>query len=125
MDSFNTLSYEKYILDEMNIDMIRKIVNGITFGDLEEEYDNIAESGPGGQFLQNMHTVMNLRTELYTPKLFNKMGYSTWKNAGAPSVLELALQEADRRIVAYTPMEIDPEQDAILRSYIGDLADTF
>lgn len=125
MDSFNTISYEKYILDEQNIEMIRKVTNGIRFGDAEEEYANIAEVGPGGQFLQSMHTMMNLRKEIYTPKLFNKMGYLSWQNSGAKTVQELALAEAERRIESYVPVGITPEQEQILRSYIGDLADTF
>ena len=125
MDSFNTISYEKYILDEQNVEMIRKITNGIRFGDTDEEYANIAEVGPGGQFLQSMHTMMNLRKEIYTPKLFNKMGYLSWQNSGAKSVQELALAEADRRIASYVPVDITSEQEKILRSYIGDLADTF
>ncbi|MGI6028430.1 MAG: trimethylamine methyltransferase family protein [Candidatus Heteroscillospira sp.] len=125
MDSFSTISYEKYILDEQNIEMIRKITEGISFGDDEEEYDNIDEVGPGGQFLQTMHTLTNLRSELYTPKYFHKMSYDTWANSGAKSVCQLALDEADRRIAAYEPVALLPEQDEILRSYIGSLLDTF
>lgn len=125
MDSFNTLCYEKYILDEQNIEMIRKITQGIRFGDMEAEYANIAEVGPGGQYLQSMHTMMNLRKELYTPKFFNKMSYAAWEKDGAKTVQELALQEANRRIESYVPVEITAEQEQILRSYIGDLADTF
>ena len=125
MDSFSTISYDKYILDEQNIQMIRKITNGIGFGDMAEEYDNIAEAGPGGQFLQTMHTMTYLREELYTPKLFNKMSYDSWQESGAATVSELALREADRRIESYIPVDITTEQEQILRDYIGDLADTF
>ncbi len=124
MDSFNTISYEKYILDEQNIEMIRKIVKGISFGDVEEEYANIAEVGPGGQYLQTMHTAMKLSEELYTPKFLHKMGYDSWKNAGAKTVTDLALCEVDRRIESYVPLDMSPEQEQILRSYIGDLVDT-
>ena len=125
MDSFNTLSYEKYILDEQNIEMIRKIVGGISFGDAEEEYENIAEVGPGSQFLQTEHTMTYLRQELYTPRLFNKMSYDSWKASGQTSVLDLALREADRRIAAYTAPEMTAEQEAVLRSFVGDYVDSF
>lgn len=124
MDSFNTISYEKFILDEQNIEMAQKIVNGISFGDMEEEYENIDEVGPGGTYLLTSHTLEHMKEELYVPKLFNKMGYNKWVMEGLKTENQRALEEAERRIAAYRPVEMDLEQEKVLRSYIGDLYDS-
>ncbi|ONI40518.1 hypothetical protein AN639_00035 [Candidatus Epulonipiscium fishelsonii] len=128
MDSFNMLSYAKFILDEQNIEMFRYMVKGkeILVDDetIKEELQNIIEAGPGGQFLDCDHTLENFREHLYTPVLFNKMGYASYVNIGSPSVEENALKLARKRIENYVYPEITKEQEDILRSYIGDLIDT-
>lgn len=73
MDSFNTLSYEKYLLDEQNIEMISKLTQGMTVHTDEEELENISEVAPGGQYIGEEHTMDYMYDELYTTKLFSKM----------------------------------------------------
>ena len=104
--------------------MAQKIVNGISFGDMEEEYENIDEVGPGGTYLLTSHTLEHMKEELYVPKLFNKMGYNKWVMEGLKTENQRALEEAERRIAAYRPVEMDLEQEKVLRSYIGDLYDS-
>lgn len=124
MDSFNTMSYEKFILDEQNIEMIRMVVDGIKIRTDQEELDNIAEVGPGGQYLEADHTMDYLHEDIYTARLFNKQGYETWVNQGRKSSADLANAEVDKRLAAFEAPEITPEQEKILRDAIGDLYDT-
>ncbi len=128
MDSFNVLSYAKYVLDEQNIEMCRFMVNGVNLeldeDDLEEEIENIMDVGVGGNYIEEIHTMTKLRQELYTPMLFNKMGYSSWKHAGEKTVTSHAFAEVEKRVEAYEFPEMSKEQEDVLRSYIGDLVDT-
>ncbi len=124
MNSFNTLCYEKYLLDEQNIEMLTRIVNGMTVHTEQEELDNISAVGPGGQYIEEEHTMEYLYEELYTAKLSNKMGYPGWENAGKKDAAQLAADQIENRLAAYRQPDITNEQEAVLREYIGELYDT-
>lgn len=118
MDSFNIMSYEKFILDEQNIEMLLRMTKGFDVLDTEEEFDVIKKVGPGGQYLQEMHTAMNFRKEHYTAKLFNKAGYEMWANSGSPSVLENASKEVKKRLEGHKNIENTEVQEKILKRYL-------
>ena len=48
--------------------------------------------------------------------MFSKLWYKTAE--------QVAEAQIDARIAAYEPVEVTPEQDKILESYIGDLLQT-
>jgi trimethylamine--corrinoid protein Co-methyltransferase len=123
MNSFNTLSYEKYLLDEQNIEMMMKLVNGMTVYSGEEELENIHAVGPGGQYIEEEHTMDYMKEELYVPKLFNKMNYSSWEENGKKTAPQLASEQIEARIASWEPLDITKEQESVLREYIGDLYD--
>lgn len=124
MDSFNTLCYEKYLLDEQNIEMLMKIVNGMTIHTDPEELENIHEVGPGGQYICSEHTMDYMYDELYTAKLSNKMGYNSWVNEGKKDAAQIANEQIEKRLASFVQPEISKEQEAVLREYIGNLYDT-
>lgn len=124
MNSFNTLSYEKYLLDEQNIEMLMKIVNGMTIHTDDEELENISEVGPGGQYIGEEHTMDYMNEELYMPKLYNKMGYASWEKNGKKDATQLANEKIDERIESFECPSLSKEQEGILKEYIGNLYDT-
>lgn len=124
MESFSTISYEKFLLDEQNIEMVQKIVDGVHVRADAEEVENIIEVGAGEQYIEAEHTFDYMHEELYTPRLFNKMGYDAWVNQGSKSAADLANEKIDERIASFVPVDITKEQEDILESYIGDLAKT-
>lgn len=123
MDSFNVLCYEKYLLDEQNIEMIRKLVNGMSVHTDSEELENLSDVGPGGQFIGEEHTMDYMKDELYTPALFNKMSFTGWEDAGKKDSVQLANEAIDKRIASFEYPEITKEQETVLRDYIGNLYD--
>lgn len=124
MNSFNTLSYEKYLLDEQNIEMIMKIVNGMMVHTDDNELENISEVGPGGQYIVEEHTMDHLYTELYTPKLFNKMGYPSWAKEGKKDAATVANEKIEERLGSYQYPDITKTQENVLKEYIGELYNT-
>ena len=123
MDSFNVLCYEKYLLDEQNIEMIRKLVNGMSVHTDSEELENLSDVGPGGQFIGEEHTMDYMKDELYTPALFNKMSFTGWEDAGKKDSVQLANEAIDKRIASFEYPEITKEQETVLHDYIGNLYD--
>jgi len=69
LDSYNSMSYEKLVIDLEIIGMVRKFINGLTVTDETLALDIIEEVGIGGHFLGHEHTMINCRKEPFLPEI--------------------------------------------------------
>lgn len=65
-------------IESMNRDLI---INEDTLG-----LNLIENIGPKGSFLKSMHTLQNYRKELWLPNIINRQDYTSWSEAGKPSL---------------------------------------
>jgi trimethylamine--corrinoid protein Co-methyltransferase len=45
----------------------------------------MTETGPGGNFLTSRHTLENFRSELWFPRISNRLNFTAWQAAGSPT----------------------------------------
>ncbi|MEL7564619.1 MAG: trimethylamine methyltransferase family protein [Dehalobacterium sp.] len=100
-DSFNSLSFEKFIIDEEIIRFAGRFVKGFEVSDDLLGLDVIKKVGPGGCFLGEHHTMEHFKKELFNTSLFAKEGYAQWQRQGAFSVNKKAKQEVQKRLSEY------------------------
>lgn len=67
LDSFNAMSYEKFIVDLEVIGMVNRFAADVRIDKDTLAEDVIREVGPGGEFLSTGHTLEHCRTELWSP----------------------------------------------------------
>ncbi len=86
--SLGTLSFGQYgsqemvvICDEL-VHSIKRILEGIAISDDTLALDLIRAVGPGGDYLQQDHTVEYFRKELYFPGLFKRQTLEQWEKSG-------------------------------------------
>jgi trimethylamine--corrinoid protein Co-methyltransferase len=81
LESFATISYDKWIMDEEIIDRICRITRGIGApgGDA---VDAIGQTGPGGNYLMHPSTLTGFRTEHFIPHVSDRSSYNRWEQAG-------------------------------------------
>ena len=60
----------------------------LEFSDDTFAVDLIEEVGPGGSFIDKIHTAEHFRNELWFPSLLDRDYYDTWKAKGAESMEE-------------------------------------
>ena len=120
MDSFNMISYEKFILDENNIKMFMRMRDGFVLDDKEEVFEVIKNVGTGGQYLQEMHTAMKFRKEHFFSKLFIKEGYEIWEKNGKKTVMENAADAYKKRLEDHKYVENSDKQNDQLSVYLKD-----
>lgn len=118
LDSFNLLSYEKYIIDEHLVAMCKRLAEGINVNDETLAVDLIKQVGPKGQYLEEMHTTMYYRKEHCTSKLFVKEGLEVWEKKGAKSAVDRAYEEMQKRLSKYKAPELTKEQEEFLKPYL-------
>ena len=88
MDMAMVCSTEMLVLGDEVIGMARRFIHGIEVNSETLARALIEQVGPGGNFLQEEHTVRHFRKELWRPRLMNRQERSVWQQAGAKDVTQ-------------------------------------
>ncbi len=86
LEGYVATSYEKFIIDDEICGMCKRIKRGETVTPENLATDVIAQVGPGGEYLTNIHTFQNFRKSLYTPIIEQKETYTAWKEKGGEPI---------------------------------------
>lgn len=119
LDSFNSIGYEKFILDEQNVEALSAL---LAPPELDEELlglDMILEEPHSSQYLGTEHTVLHMH-ELYNPEISLHGYYDVWKNQGAQTLVSKAEEALEKRISAYEAPALSAEAEALLAEYLGN-----
>ncbi|MDO8587795.1 MAG: trimethylamine methyltransferase family protein [Armatimonadota bacterium] len=79
-------SPDMLVLQDEIISYIESAMREIDFTDDAFALDEIEAVGPGGAFIDRLHTAENYRRELWFPKMLNRDYYQAWRDGGAMSL---------------------------------------
>ena len=82
IESGLTSSMEMMVASDEIIDMVRRILRGIPVLDDTQALDLIHKVGPAGHFLGEDHTYRRFKTEIWRPKLLDRLNWENWELAG-------------------------------------------
>jgi trimethylamine--corrinoid protein Co-methyltransferase len=122
LDSYNCISYEKFIIDDEMCGMVKRIKRGYEVNAATIAEDVIKEVGPGGHFLDKDHTFDHFRTEFYQPHLFNRDDFVSWQAGGSPQCMETANKKYKDILETYEAPELPADVDKELLKFIEKLA---
>jgi trimethylamine--corrinoid protein Co-methyltransferase len=105
MESFATISYEKWMMDEEIRERILRLMKGLNAPDADAA-EIIGEKGPGENFMMDPSTLSCFRSEHYYPPLSDRSGWDKWKRTGI-SFEERATAAWKRRLESYQQPEIE------------------
>jgi len=114
LSSINAMSWEKLIVDDELIGMLRQRPWEMTFDDDDMALGVIAAVGPGGDYLGQRHTRVRCR-DFERASIFNRQNYDGWASSGRLSVDEVAA----RRVVEMLEAYAEPEMDALTRRQLN------
>ena len=83
MDMGMACAVEQLVLGDEIIGMVRHFLRGVEISADTLAMEVIAKVGPGGNYLQEMHTCKNFRNELWQPGLFTRESYGNWVTGGS------------------------------------------
>ena len=112
LEGYMTASYEKFVIDDEICGMCKRIKRGETADPAKLALEVIAQVGPGGEYLTNMHTFQNFRKEFYTPIMEQKEAFAGWKEKGGLSLDQVANRKWKQILEAYQEPAMP---DAVLR----------
>jgi trimethylamine--corrinoid protein Co-methyltransferase len=85
IDTGMTVSLDAFVMSDEIINMVRRIAGGLEVSEETLAYDVIAETGPGGHFLDKPHTLKHFREHYHSP-MIDRQNYDEWLNSGAKTM---------------------------------------
>jgi len=121
LDTYNCMSYEKFIIDDEMCGMVKRIKKGFKVNDDTLGLDAIKEVGPGGHFLDKDHTFEHFRGEFYQPTLSNRDDFEGWCAKGSSQSMEAANKKYKEILESYEVPELTADVDRDLLKFIENM----
>lgn len=118
LETYNCVSYEKLIIDDEIIGMIKRIGRGVEVNDDTLAYEVIEEVGPRGSYIDQDHTFENFREEFYQPVLSDRENYHNWKAGGEISTEIRANARWKKLLSEYVEPELPSDVEKEMRAFI-------
>lgn len=82
------------ILDNEFLSALKHFTRSFEVSEESISLETIFEAGPGGGFIDKVHTARNFRTELWQPQIWSRTMLATWQNTGSKLDVDLAREIA-------------------------------
>ncbi len=118
LDSYNVISYDKFLLDEEMTKMALRVRQGVPVDEDTLAYETILDVDHGEQYLTEDHTFEFMRSSLHVSKYFQKSGYASWEQDGKQTAQGNALEALEQRLAAYQETPLTEAQGALIAPYL-------
>ncbi|MFC2125750.1 trimethylamine methyltransferase family protein [Bacteroidota bacterium] len=122
-DNDLSLSYEKLMVDNEILGMCERVLRGIEVSDETLAVDVIEKVGPGGNFITEDHTVMNMMNEYFNPTIADRTLYDAWKSSGSYSMKDRARQKLEELMATHNPCYISETEAKEIRTRFPEIQD--
>ena len=120
-DAGSSISYTQMVLDDEFIAGLRRMVQGISVHDLDEEVTLIKARTPRGNFMGTKHTRRTFR-EHWLPGILSRDTYETWQVKG-DTIEDVCRCKAQDLLAQQQPpalpAAVEAEMERIVRRYLG------
>jgi trimethylamine--corrinoid protein Co-methyltransferase len=99
-----TSSMEMMVASDEMIDRVKRILRGIPVTDETQALDVMEDVGPGGHYLEHDHTYNRFKTEIWRPKLTDRLNWENWELAGSKSYRD----RVHERVIEILEAETEP-----------------
>ncbi|MEL7567430.1 MAG: trimethylamine methyltransferase family protein [Dehalobacterium sp.] len=113
--------FAKAVMDNEIAMMLKQVRRGIEFSEEGLCLDLIKEIGPGGSYMDAMHTLEHMREVAYFPKVAGREMRAQWAVSGQLTARDRAMEEANRILSQENPARFSDELDAKVRAHFPNL----
>jgi len=112
-------SLDMLTLQNEIIGYVESTMREVGFSDEALGLDVIDDVGPGGNFIDTIHTAEHFRQELWMPRLLDREYYQAWLDAGATGMEDRCKAETQRILAEHTPEPITEDLDRALDEIVA------
>jgi trimethylamine--corrinoid protein Co-methyltransferase len=113
------MSYEKFIMDADQANMIAVLLGGVDLSDNGQAMDALREVGPGSHFLGAQHTLANFESAFYRSTVADNNSFEQWEEEGEQDAAQRANKIWKRMLEEYEPPELDASIDEALQDFMA------
>ncbi|MFZ5821063.1 MAG: trimethylamine methyltransferase family protein [Chloroflexota bacterium] len=103
LDGSNLLTYEQIVLDAEVAAMVKRLLAPVDFSPEAFSVELMKEIGPGGVYLDQKHTVKNMRKALSLPLLSDRDSYDEWYKKGQVGSVAAARAKVKEILASHQP----------------------
>jgi trimethylamine--corrinoid protein Co-methyltransferase len=103
LDGSNLLTYEQIVLDAEAGAFVKRLLSAVPHDEQAFAQDLIEELGPGGVYMDQLHTVKQMRQALWLPPLSDRDSYDDWERKGQKSRIEVARETVQEILAGHQP----------------------
>ncbi|OQY30250.1 MAG: hypothetical protein B6I38_07560 [Anaerolineaceae bacterium 4572_5.1] len=96
--------------------MLKQAARGLQFSKENLALDVIAETGPGGMFLDKDHTFQRMRTAALLPEIADRSPRDQWEAKNKPDSQTQAMQRVHEILSRDNPAVFSPDLDAQIQA---------
>jgi trimethylamine--corrinoid protein Co-methyltransferase len=112
------VSLEQFIIDNEIAKWINRFLRGIEVNKDTLAFEVIQTVGPGGQFLDNVHTVSRFRDEHLISPLLSREYPLEWPASEAEDIVFQARQRVQEILSSHPPPELEPEVKTAIQAIL-------
>ncbi|MDA3791125.1 MAG: trimethylamine methyltransferase family protein [Desulfobacula sp.] len=118
LGAYLSMSYEKFIIDEEIIAMVKRMMEPIVVSDTTIDLETITEVGIGGEYLTHPKTFEQFRNGHFQPHLLSRLGYNEWVKNGSKDLPQRAFDTVKKRLESYEKPDIDSMTEKQLNHFV-------
>ncbi len=100
-------SPEMMVATDEIVDRVKRIMRGIPVNDETKALDVMEDVGPGGHYLEHDHTYTRFKSEIWRPKLTDRLNWENWEKAGSKAYRD----RCHERVIEILEAETEPLMD--------------
>jgi len=112
-------SLDTLVLQDEIIGYVESVMRPLDLSDEALGLHVLEDVGPGGTFVDTMHTAERFRKELWFPRLLDREYYQAWKDAGSLDAANRCKLRKDEIIANAAPEPLSPEMDRALQEIVA------
>ena len=121
LDALMVFDFAKAVIDNEIALMLKQTGRGLQFSEENLALDVIAETGPGGMFLDKLHTIQRMRATALLPEIADRAPRNQWEAEGMPDSQTQAMRRVREILTRDNPAVFSPDVDARIRAEFEDL----
>jgi len=123
LGSLMAFDFSKAVVDNEIALMLKRLAKGIEVNKDSIALDLIAEVGPGGSFMDSMHTLQHMKDQVFFTDVSERDMFQIWEKKGKTDANIKAMGIAKKLLSKENPINISEEIDRRLRERFKGLVD--
>ena len=115
LGSLMAFDYAKAVIDNEIALMLKRLQRGIEFSGENLSLDLIGKIGPGGTYMDSMHTLEHMRSTAFFPDIATRQMRELWIEGGKRDAASRALEKARTILIQDNPAIFSAEMDKKIR----------